>query len=135
MGVHYDASRRKYVVRWQADGRRSRRFESEAEAVAFAQTVATPPPRGAASPTPARAPGRPASPAADLAPAPTRSVRRSSRGDGIYQLGHRSITTTEEHYGHLEQPFMREAVARTESAISHGAPAGAGPRPSFGVGD
>jgi integrase len=34
------------------------------------------------------------------------------------QLGHRSITTTEEHYGHLEQSFMREAVARTETAIS-----------------
>jgi hypothetical protein len=42
MGVHYDVSRRKYVVRWQADGRRrSRRFESEAAAVAFAETVVT----------------------------------------------------------------------------------------------
>jgi integrase len=33
------------------------------------------------------------------------------------QLGHRSITTTEEHYGHLERSFVREALARTESAI------------------
>jgi len=33
------------------------------------------------------------------------------------QLGHRSITTTEEHYGHLERSFVREAVARTEAAI------------------
>jgi hypothetical protein len=31
------------------------------------------------------------------------------------QLGHRSITTTEEHYGHLEVSFLREAAARTES--------------------
>jgi integrase len=31
------------------------------------------------------------------------------------QLGHRSITTTEEHYGHLELSFMREAVAETEA--------------------
>ena len=33
------------------------------------------------------------------------------------QLGHRSITTTEEHYGHLELSFVHEAVARTEDAI------------------
>jgi integrase len=33
------------------------------------------------------------------------------------QLGHRSITTTEEHYGHLERTFVREAVARTEAVI------------------
>jgi integrase len=33
------------------------------------------------------------------------------------QLGHRSITTTEEHYGHLELSFMREAVAETEARI------------------
>jgi hypothetical protein len=26
------------------------------------------------------------------------------------QLGHRSITTTEEHYGHLESSFVREAA-------------------------
>lgn len=41
------------------------------------------------------------------------------------QLGHRSITTTEEHYGHLELSFMREAVAKTEARISE-----AGSRPS-----
>jgi integrase len=34
------------------------------------------------------------------------------------QLGHRSITTTEEHYGHLELSFVRDAVARTEQAIA-----------------
>ena len=33
------------------------------------------------------------------------------------QLGHASITTTEEHYGHLELAFMHDAVARTESKI------------------
>ena len=32
MGVHYDAGRRKYVVRWQDDGRRrSRRFAARAK--------------------------------------------------------------------------------------------------------
>ena len=31
------------------------------------------------------------------------------------QLGHRSITTTEEHYGHLETSFVREVAARTEA--------------------
>ncbi len=36
------------------------------------------------------------------------------------QLGHRSITTTEEHYGHLELSFMREAVAETEARIAAG---------------
>ena len=34
------------------------------------------------------------------------------------QLGHRSITTTEEHYGHLELSFVRDAVARTEQTIA-----------------
>jgi len=34
------------------------------------------------------------------------------------QLGHRSITTTETHYGHLELSFVLEAVARTEETIS-----------------
>ena len=34
------------------------------------------------------------------------------------QLGHRSITTTEEHYGHLETSFVREAAARTEALIA-----------------
>ena len=34
------------------------------------------------------------------------------------QLGHRSITTTEEHYGHLELSFVQEAVQRTEDAIA-----------------
>ena len=33
------------------------------------------------------------------------------------QLGHASITTTEEHYGHLELAFMHDAVGRTESKI------------------
>jgi len=33
------------------------------------------------------------------------------------QLGHRSITTTEEHYGHLEGSFVKDAAARTEAAI------------------
>jgi integrase len=37
------------------------------------------------------------------------------------QLGHRSITTTEEHYGHLEMSFMREAVAQTEARIRQAA--------------
>jgi integrase len=34
------------------------------------------------------------------------------------QLGHRSITTTEDHYGHLEGSFVRDAAARTEAAIA-----------------
>jgi integrase len=34
------------------------------------------------------------------------------------QLGHRSITTTEEHYGHLETSFVRAAAARTEALIA-----------------
>ena len=34
------------------------------------------------------------------------------------QLGHRSITTCEEHYGHLETWFMGDAAARTEAAIA-----------------
>jgi integrase len=34
------------------------------------------------------------------------------------QLGHRSITTTEEHYGHLESSFVRAAAARTEALIA-----------------
>jgi integrase len=34
------------------------------------------------------------------------------------QLGHRSITTTEEHYGHLETSFVRGAAAQTEKAIA-----------------
>ncbi len=29
-------------------------------------------------------------------------------------LGHRSFITTEEHYGHLESSFLRDAAARTE---------------------
>jgi hypothetical protein len=35
----------------------------------------------------------------------------------VRQLGHRSITTTEEH-GHLELAFVRDAVARRESTIA-----------------
>jgi len=38
------------------------------------------------------------------------------------QLGHRSITTTEEHYGHLELSFVQEAVLRTEEAIAAATP-------------
>src|ERR1043165_6628617 len=34
------------------------------------------------------------------------------------QLGHRSITTTEEHYGHLERSFVRGAAAQTERDAS-----------------
>ena len=34
------------------------------------------------------------------------------------QLGHRSITTTEEHYGHLEVSFVRQAAAQTEALIA-----------------
>jgi integrase len=34
------------------------------------------------------------------------------------QHGHRSITTTEEHYGHLESSFVREAASHTEDAIA-----------------
>jgi integrase len=38
------------------------------------------------------------------------------------QLGHRSITTTEEHYGHLELSFVQEAVLQTEKAIAAATP-------------
>ena len=34
------------------------------------------------------------------------------------QLGHRSITTTEQHYAHLETSFMRGAAAQTEALIA-----------------
>jgi integrase len=34
------------------------------------------------------------------------------------QLGHRSITTTEQHYGHLELNLFRSALATTDDAIS-----------------
>jgi integrase len=34
------------------------------------------------------------------------------------QLGHGSITTTEEHYGHLEVSFVRQAAAQTEALIA-----------------
>jgi integrase len=36
------------------------------------------------------------------------------------QLGHRSITMTEEHYGHLETSFVRNAAAQTEQLIAAG---------------
>ena len=36
------------------------------------------------------------------------------------QLAHRSITTTEEHYGHLETSFFRDAAAQTEALIAAG---------------
>jgi integrase len=35
------------------------------------------------------------------------------------QLGHRSITTTEQHYGHLELNLFRDALAHTDNAIRH----------------
>ena len=35
------------------------------------------------------------------------------------QLGHRSITTTESHYGHLEAFFVKDAAARTEANIAN----------------
>jgi integrase len=38
------------------------------------------------------------------------------------QLGHRSIATTGEHYGHLELSFVQEAVLRTEEAIAAATP-------------
>ena len=31
------------------------------------------------------------------------------------QLGHRSITTTEEHYGHFEASFVKRAAEQTEA--------------------
>jgi integrase len=34
------------------------------------------------------------------------------------QLGHRSITTTEEHYGHFEASFMKRAAEQTEALIT-----------------
>ena len=46
------------------------------------------------------------------------------------QLGHRSITTTEEHYGHLELSFVQEAVQRTEDAIAAATPRDDQPEPS-----
>src|ERR687898_1231133 len=48
------------------------------------------------------------------------------------QLGHRSITTTEEHYGHLELSFVQEAVQRTEDAIAAATPRNDQPEPSDG---
>ena len=48
------------------------------------------------------------------------------------QLGHRSITTTEEHYGHLELSFVQEAVQRTEDAIAAATPRDDQPEPSDG---
>ena len=38
------------------------------------------------------------------------------------QLGHRSITTTEEHYGHLESSFVQRAAEQTEALISAASP-------------
>ena len=35
------------------------------------------------------------------------------------QLGHRSITTTEQHYGHLELNLFATALQATDDAISH----------------
>jgi integrase len=38
------------------------------------------------------------------------------------QLGHRSITTTEEHYGHLELNLFTNALAHTDDAINAATP-------------
>jgi integrase len=40
------------------------------------------------------------------------------------QLGHRSITTTEQHYGHRERSFTKTAAAQTERAIAEATRAG-----------
>jgi integrase len=37
------------------------------------------------------------------------------------QLGHRSITTTEEHYGHLEASFVKRAAEQTEALFASSA--------------
>jgi hypothetical protein len=75
MGVNYDASRDKYVVRWKADGRRRvRRFEGEFEAIALAESVARPA-------------GKTASPfehILDDAAARRVEARLTNRRDGIY---------------------------------------------------
>jgi integrase len=42
------------------------------------------------------------------------------------QLGHRSITTTEQHYGHLEHNLPTHRLETTDSAITR---AGARPEP------
>ena len=34
------------------------------------------------------------------------------------QLGPRSITTTEEHYGHLEASFVKRAAEKTEALVA-----------------
>ncbi|MDA0161252.1 site-specific integrase [Solirubrobacter ginsenosidimutans] len=39
------------------------------------------------------------------------------------QLGHRSITTTEEHYGHFEASFVKRAAEQTEALIGRSTPA------------
>ena len=44
------------------------------------------------------------------------------------QLGHRSITTTEQHYGHLELNLFNTALQATDDAISR-----AGDRPACGL--
>jgi integrase len=38
------------------------------------------------------------------------------------QLGHRSITTTEQHYGHFEASFVQRAAEQTEATIAWSAP-------------
>jgi hypothetical protein len=83
MRVHDNASRGKYVVGWKADGRRRvQRFESELEAIAFAESVARPT-------------GRPPSPpehAPDVA-ARRAEVQLTNRRDGIYSYETRHGTT------------------------------------------
>jgi hypothetical protein len=38
------------------------------------------------------------------------------------QLGHRSIPTTEAHYGHFETSFVKRAAAQAETLISSASP-------------
>jgi hypothetical protein len=79
MGVHYDQSRRKYVVRWTTDGRRQiRRFDTEAEAISFAQSVVMTP-RGRPTTTGLE---RNAGEAGASAATIDRALRKG--GDGIY---------------------------------------------------
>jgi len=45
MSVHYEADRRRFVVRWREDGRqRSKRFRTEQEAVEFDAGIGEPEP-------------------------------------------------------------------------------------------
>jgi integrase len=66
--------------------------------------------------------------AARLRPMPLHALRHTAAASWLTtghslifvarQLGHRSITTTEQHYGHLELNLFRSALAATDDAIS-----------------